>query len=364
MYRRRRVDRVLLFSTMLLLVIGLFVLASASFTVSELRFGTPYFYFRHQLIYGVLTGLLLMFFAARIHYRTWRRFALPLVILSLGLLLMVFLPNIGIEYGGARRWISVGSFSFQPSEILKFTFVVYLAAWLDIRKKEVASLALGLAPFLFMVSFVGFFFLLEPNIGTLGVVSITSLFLFFLGGGRVLQIFLLTSIGFIFIASLVFFQQYSAARIFTFLNPDADPQGAGYQIRQSLIAIGSGGIVGRGFGLSRQKFQYLPEPMGDGIFAIFAEELGFMGSIVLFGLFLVFLWRGMMIAMRAPDRFSQLLVSGIVSMIFVQIIINVGAFSGVIPLTGISLPFISYGGSNLSMLLGEVGVLLNVSRYI
>ena len=179
MHRAKRADRVLLLSTMLILVVGLFILASASFGVSELRFGTPYFYFRHQVIYGVLTGFLLMFFAARFHYRTWRRLAVPLMIFSLGLLLLVLFPNIGIEYGGAKRWLGIGPFSFQPSEIVKFTFIVYLAAWLDIRKKEVGSLSTGLAPFLFMIGFVGFFFLLEPDIGTFGILSISSLFLFF-----------------------------------------------------------------------------------------------------------------------------------------------------------------------------------------
>jgi len=362
--RTGHIDYPLFILTAILLIAGLFILASASFAISKERFGTPYFYLNHQLMNGIAVGLVFLFIASRIKYKYWKALAMPLFILSLTLMLFVILPNFGTEYGGARRWLSIGPITFQPSELLKLSFIIYLAAWLSKRSKEISSFTLGFLPFIIMISFVGFFLLMEPDIGTLGILSITSLFLFFLGGGRLAQIGIAILLGFLLLGSMAFFQSYTFDRITTFLNPGSDPQGSGYQIRQSLIAIGSGGIFGKGFGLSQQKHLYLPEPIGDAIFAVYAEELGFIGSVTLIILFFLFLWRGMIIAIRAPDRFSQLLAAGIISLIFVQIVVNIGSFIGLLPLTGTPLPFISYGGSALAILMGEIGILLNISRYI
>ena len=231
------------------------------------------------------------------------------------------------------------------------------------KKKEIKSFSHGFIPFIFIVSFVGLFLVLQPNISSFIIIAGASLILYFIGGGKSAQIAGAVLLGGLLIVGFMYVVDYNFTRLLVFLHPESDPLGSGYQIKQSLIAIGSGGILGKGFGLSELKYKHLPEPVGDSIFAVFSEELGFTGNLTLIILFLFFFWRGMLIAVRAPDRFGQLLAAGIMLIILLQVVVNIGSFTGLLPITGIPLPFISYGRSAMVALLGSLGILLNISRY-
>ena len=346
----------------ILVVFGLLILASASIGYSIKRFGHPYYYLLRQIILGIGVGSVLFWIGLHLPISLYKRFAPQLLVASMGLLLILFFPGVGFSVGNATRWIHTGPFSFQPSEFLKFAFVAYLASWIHSKRKEVSSFTLGFLPFLMITGFVGLFLYKEPDIGTLGVIAFTSLGMFLLGGGRASQVALAILLGAVVLASIIAAEPYRKDRFFIFLNPDADLQGKGYQIDQARIAIGSGGLFGSGLGLSRQKFSFLPEPMGDAIFAVFAEEFGFVGVCIILTAFLFFFFRGMLVAARAYDSFAQLLAAGITLLVITQVVINIGSLSGLMPLTGIPLPFISYGGTALAFLLFEMGVLLNISR--
>ena len=361
--RAHGVDRILFITTLLLVAVGLFIVASASSGLSMKRFGTPYYFFIHQLVAGAGIGIFLLFGAQHIPYKYWKSFAPFFLIASIFLMALLFVPTFGITHGGAVRWLDFGLFSFQPSEILKFSFLLYLASWLAAKKKEVRTMSFGLVPFLLMIAFSGAFLIFEPDVGTLGVLSLTSAFLFFLGGGRLSHLVIVMLLGVLLLGMLIYAEPYRFSRFAVFLNPSLDRQGIGYQLNQALVAIGSGGIGGKGFGFSFQKLHLLPEPAGDSVFAIVAEESGFVGSLVLLFLFLLFFWRGMLIAQRSRDTFAKLLASGITLLIFIQVVINTGSLLGLLPLTGIPLPFVSYGGTNLAVHLALVGVLLNISKY-
>ncbi len=362
---KRPPDKFLLLIILVLIVLGLFILTSASMGLLARQTGGAGFYnvVVKQAIFALL-GLAVLFVASKINYKIWRKFSFIFFILTFLACFLVFVPGLGFKSGGAKRWIDLGPIFFQPSELLKFGFVVYLSSWLASRKEEVKSFKFGLLPFVIITAFVGILLVMGKDIGTLGIFVLTGLILFFLAGGRVLQIATLIFLGILLLIGLVKLEPYRMERILTFLDPARDQSGSGYQIKQSLIAIGSGGIMGRGFGMSVQKFNYLPEPIGDSIFAVFGEEFGFLGSIVLIGLFLLFLYRGFYISIRAPDDFSRLLASGIVILIITGSLINIGAMTGLLPLTGIPLIFISQGGSALVVSLAEIGVLLNISRYL
>lgn len=361
--RAHGVDRILFITTLLLVAVGLFIVASASSGLSMKRFGTPYYFFIHQLVAGAGVGVVLLFIAQHIPYKYWRSLAPVLLIASVFLMALLFVPKLGISHGGAVRWLDAGFFSFQPSEMLKFSFLLYLTSWLAAKKKEIGTMSFGLMPFLLMMGFGGAFLILEPDVGTLGVLSLTSAFLFFLGGGRLAHLGITMLLGALLLGALIYTEPYRWSRFAVFLNPSLDRQGIGYQLNQSLVAIGSGGIGGKGFGFSFQKLHLLPEPAGDSIFAIVAEESGFVGSLVLLCLFLLFFWRGIMIAQRSRDTFAKLLASGLTLLVFIQVVVNIGALLGLLPLTGIPLPFVSYGGTSLAVHLAQVGILLNISKH-
>lgn len=360
----KSIDRQLIFTVVVLIVVGTLILASASIVLSQKRFGSSFYYILHQLAYGGLIGVILMAVFSRVHYKNWRKFSLPFLIISLFLMTLVFLPSLGFSSGGARRWLSLGPIIFQPSEILKFAVIMYLATWLDTKREEVKTVSYGFFPFIVMISIVGVFLVMQPDIGTLGVIVATSAVLYFLGGGRITQLISLGLLGMIALFLLVQIEPYRFNRFTTFFNPAIDQKGISYQINQSFIAIGSGGFWGLGLGQGIQKYNYLPEPMGDSIFAIAAEEFGFLGSVALIGLFLFFTYRGFTIAKFAPDAFSRFLAAGITSSIAIQAFTNIAAISGLLPLTGIPLPFISYGSTSLIMTLASVGVLMNISRSL
>lgn len=357
------VDKPLLYTTAVLLAGGFLVLASASIVLSQKNFGTIGYYTMRQFLMGGLGGAALFLISLHMPYHWWRRAALPLMIFSFLLLAVLFIPELSLAAGGARRWIDLGFLSFQPSEILKLSFVIYLASWLDARRQEVASVPYGMIPFAIMLGIVGVFILMQPDIGTLGVIGLTAVALYFIGGGRKTQVAAFAALAVAVFYFVVQLAPYRLARIAVFLNPHLDPQGIGYQIKQAFIAIGSGGFFGLGFGKSLQKYSYLPEPIGDSIFAVYAEELGFLGSVILISLFSFFLWRGIKIARNAPDVFGKFLAAGVVISITSQAFINMAAISGLLPLTGIPLPFVSYGGTSLAITLASVGILLNISKH-
>lgn len=356
------VDSPLLFCTGSLLIVGLLVLSSASLGVGALRFDDSYYYVKHQLFFGVAVGAFLFLLGLSLNVSLWKKYALFLLLGSFIITALVFIPGIGFRFSGAQRWIHAAGLSIQPAELLKFSFVVYLSAWLANRKKHITSFSEGFMPFLLMTGIVGFLLVLQPDVGTLGVLSLTALSLFFIAGGKLKQIAAAIFIGVLLLGVLVLVEPYRMSRILTFVNPNSDTLAGGYQIHQALVAIESGGIFGKGFGFGTQKFRNLPEPLGDSIFAVFAEEMGFVGSMVLLLLFAFFIIRILHIAKNVTDGFSALLVAGFGFLIFWQAFINIGAISGVLPLTGLPLPFVSYGGTTLAFLLGEVGIILNISR--
>ncbi len=360
--KSRSLDKVLLAVIGTLLVLGLITLASASSAYSQRNFGSPYAMLLRQLGLGLGAGTILFFAGLKIPPATFRKYAPLILIVSLLLVLGVFVPGLGPRIKGAHRWIYIGPLSFQPSEVLKLAVIIYLAAWMSSRKKEVSTFSYGFIPFLAITGFISLFLILEPDIGTLGIILLTSLGVFFMGGGRAMQIIAAVGLGLALVLLLILLSGYRQDRLATFLDPQSDTQRTGYQLDQSLIAIGSGGLFGRGLGYSRQKYAYLPEPAGDAVFAIFAEEFGLLGVVVLLAIFLTFFIRGMMVAVHAPDAFSALLASGITLLVVVQVIVNIGALSGIFPLTGIPLPSVSYGGTALAFLLFEMGILLHISQ--
>ena len=363
MSKPKHIDNTLLYILFALILFGLVMIASAGIAYSKARFSDPYYFFKHQLIYGVLPGLLVLYSVQKIHYSFWRKISLPLFIGALAFLVLVFIPGIGSRVYGASRWIYLGSFSFQPSEMMKLAIILYLSAWLEKREHKIKDFYDGLMPFVFVIGIVSFLLIKQPDMGTLGVTILIAMSIYFISGARMSHIASMGIFGLAALYILVRLESYRMNRLLVFMHPELDPRGIGYQINQALLAIGSGGIFGVGLGHSMQKFNYLPEPVGDSIFAIIGEELGLVGGSVLVILFLSFAMRGLRIAKNAPDRFSKLVAVGIVSWVTSQAFINIAAISGLIPLTGVPLPFISYGGTSLIFLMVAAGILLNISKY-
>ena len=346
-----------------MVVIGLLTLSSASVVLSYENFGTRLYYFGHQLVYGGVFGMIALAVTSRIEYRTWKKYAIWALIATLALLVAVFIPGLAFEYGGARRWISVGGLTLQPTEVVKLTFLLYLATWLEKREKGIHDVQAGFLPFLAIIGVIAFLIMLQPDLGTMLVIISTAILVYFVAGAPWKHLLWLAGAGVIMVILLIQIAPYRLNRLDVFLNPEKDPQGIGYQVDQARLAIGSGGLTGRGIGQSIQKHNYLPEPIGDSVFAIMAEELGFVRITVIVLMYAIIAWRGFLIARHAPDLYGRLVASGITGWIVFQAFMNMGAISGLIPLTGIPLPFISYGGSALLFTLAGVGVLLNISRY-
>ncbi|MDD3888070.1 MAG: putative lipid II flippase FtsW [Patescibacteria group bacterium] len=360
---KQKPDYVFLVVTLILIVFGLIMLSSASVVLSYQNFGNNYYYFTHQLLFGVLIGLVAMFVAYKIDYHKWKKFAALMLILTLVLLILVFIPGLGFEYGGARRWVNLGPLgTIQPTEIAKLTFLLYLATWLDKRSQGIKDWKYSFAPFLFMLAVVGTLTVLQPDVGTMSVIMLMSIVVYFVAGGKLTHLGILGVGAVLIMMLLIKIAPYRMSRFTVFLNPELDPQGIGYQINQSLLAVGSGGILGRGLGKSIQKHNYLPEASGDSIFAVIAEEMGFVRIIFLLLLFLFFAYLGFRIAKRAPDMYGKLIATGITAWVILQALINISAMISLIPLTGIPLPFISYGGSAIISLLAACGIMLNISK--
>lgn len=357
------IDKPLLFSVLALMVFGLIMISSAGIIYSQTRFGDAYYFFRRQLFFGAIPGLLVMYFVQKIDYHYWKKITFPLFLVSIIFLLLLFVPGIGIKVYGATRWIDLGPISFQPSEMAKFALIIYLATWLESKgERRIRDFFEGLVPFMGIVGLLGFLILKQPDMGTLGVLVLIAVSIFFVSGAKISHLLALGSFGFLIVFLLVKLEPYRFDRILAFLDRGGDPQGIGYQINQALLAVGSGGVFGLGLGHSRQKFNYLPEPVGDSIFAIIGEELGMIGALILVGLFLTLAYRGFSIAKNAPDEFGRLVAIGIIAWIVFQAFINIAANTALVPLTGIPLPFVSYGGTSLIFLLFAIGVLMNISK--
>lgn len=315
-----------------------------------------------QLLLGLVCGSIACFFLAHLDYRKWRPYTPYFFGGAILLTLLTFVPGIGLELKGAARWVVVGPITFQPEEVLKLATVAFLAAIYAAKMKAVPTLRGGIVPLVGIAGPAALILILQPNTAGVVMLGAASVGVLFAAGGRLLHIGLLVllGIGAVGMAALVY--PHVTDRIETFLNAAADPQGAGWQIQQSLIAVGSGGFAGRGLGQSMQKFSYLPEPIGDSIFAVAGEEFGFAGSVVLVLLFMTLALLGLRIAARSPDPFGGLLVTGIVILIVGQSFFNMASTLGLVPLVGVPLIFVSHGGTALAMALAEAGVILSVSR--
>lgn len=355
---RKKPDYWLLLIVIGLSLFGLVMIGSASILVAFEKFGGAhnYYYVGKQAL-SLILGIFAMLITMNIDYKKWRRFSLWMLVLTILFLVIALIPGLGEEAKGASRWIQIGAFSFQPSEIAKLSFIIYLASWFSKRIGKI-----NIIPLLIMLAVISALIIAQPDLGTLTVIVGIAIAMFFAAGGSYIQ--LLSGSLLIAVAFIVFIRSsaYRWQRFLTFINPSSESLGAGYHINQSLLAIGSGGIWGLGFGRSIQKYLYLPEPYTDSIFAIIAEELGFLRSFLIIVVFAILAWYGFRIARRAPDNFGRLLAIGIIFWITFQAFVNIGALSGVLPLTGVPLPFISYGGTSLIATLAAVGILLNISK--
>ncbi len=355
-------DKSLISAVLFLIAFGLVMLFSASSVVSYSRYANTYHYFIRQFIW-VLASLGVFYFVSRIDYRVLKKFAVFFLFSSIILLLLVFVPGLRSEYGTARSWINIFGMSLQPSELVKLSFLIYLATWLEAKKGELNEFSSGIFPFLVILTVISVLMLLQPDLGTLFIIALTSMVVFFVGGGKLSHIFMV-----VILACLALFlmlslkSNYQSDRFKCVKDPNYSAQDKCYQINQSLIAVGSGGWFGRGIGQSRQKFMYLPEVWGDSIFPIIAEELGFVFSTLLLLLYLFIFYRGIIIARTAPDIYGSALATGIVVWLSVQSFLNIGGMTNLIPMTGVPLPFISAGGSAILSNLIAMGILVNISK--
>lgn len=358
----RHVDGVLAIILAALVVGGGMIFTSAAFGLLARGSLNMSSVFLSHLGLGVGLGMAGLIAGAMMDYRTWRRFAPHIFVFALILTLMVFVPHIGMEHGGGRRWIVISRFSLQPSEILKLATIIFAAAYFAMIKQRAATTSWGLGGFLGIIAIPALILVLQPDIGTLSVIVFATLAIFWSAGARARDIGILMVLGALALGALFFTKPYIRDRITTFLDPSQGQQAESYQVHQSLIAIGSGQLFGRGFGQGIQKFTYLPEPMGDSIFAVAGEELGFVGTTFIVLLFLAFGLRGFHVALKTKDPFGAYLAIGIAAYLTIEAFINMASMLSMAPLTGIPLTFVSQGGSAMLMSLTSAGVLLGVSR--
>ncbi len=348
-------DRWLLIGTIVLAAIGILMVYDSSVAIAIRDFADPYHYVRDQVKWLAL-GFITFGVLSNVSYQVWRRFAVPAILGTMALLVAVFIPGFGVHALGAHRWLNFGIFILQPAELAKLSLILYLSAWFSTKERG------RLVAFLLLVGMIVGLVILEPDLGTAMTLLATALVLYFLSGapiGHFLALLPLVAVGG---GALAVFEPYRMRRVLTFLHPEVDPLGASYHIRQVLLSLGSGGFFGVGLGKSRQKYEYLPEANTDSIFAIIGEETGFVGTIVVIALFLFLLWRCFRVARRTQEPFGKLLALGIGSWIGIQTFVNIGSMVAVLPLTGVPLPLISYGGSNLVITLGALGMIYNVSK--
>lgn len=360
--RAHKPDYLIILCLAFLVIFGLVTLASASSNLGETKFNDSFYYLKHQVFYGLSVGLVGFLAAYKIYYRKYQKWAVFLLIFSIALLILVFTP-LGFKAGGSERWVHLGPITFQPAEFLKITFVLYIAAWLAGDKERYRSFYSGFVPLFIIFGLIAGLLFKQPATTTVVIIVASALIVYFVSGAKLRYVLGMGILGAAFLAALIYITPYRFERILNFLDPNANPLGGGYHINQALIAIGSGGLTGVGFGQSTTKIQYLPEPIGDSIFAVVAEEMGFIGSLALIAIFAVFILRILLLAKKSKDRFGKLLLVGFGSLIALQVFVNVAAISGLIPLTGVPLPFISYGGTALAVFMTMGGIIVNISKY-
>jgi cell division protein FtsW len=351
-----KADPWLVVSIIVLSMFGVLMVYDSSVAIALRDFGDQYYYVKEQLKWFVL-GFTAFLFFAKIPYTVWRHYALPLLIGTLVLLMAVFIPGAGIRAYGAHRWINFGFFVLQPAELAKLTMIFYLSAWFSHPEKG------RFGAFLIFLGMVVGLVMLEPDLGTSLIITSIAMILYFYSGAPLKHFMFMVPMLLVVVLTLAVIAPYRMQRLTTFFNRQADPLGSSYHIQQVLLGLGSGGWTGVGIGKSRQKYEYLPEANTDSIFAIIGEETGFIGAMLVISVYLSIIWRGYAIALRAKEIFGRLLALGITSWVAVQTMINLGAMVALIPLTGVPLPFISYGGSSFIILLSAMGILLNISKH-
>jgi cell division protein FtsW len=351
----RRFDIALLLLVIFLTVFGILMIYNASSVIALRDFGDKFHYFKDQLIW-LLIGYTALIFLSFIDYHWLFALAVPILVITIIILFGVFIPGIGVYTLGAHRWINLHFFVLQPAELIKLSLAIYLSAWFSNKEKE------RFLAFCMLIGLVLLLIILQPDMGTAGVVLFEGLIMYYLSGGSIWHFMALVPVIAISGIVLIGMAPYRLARLTAFLQMDKSLDNTSYHVKQALIALGSGGIFGVGLGNSLQKYEYLPENVTDSIFAIIAEELGFIGASVLIIIFFIIIWRGFLISFRAKDKFGKLLAASIVSFLGIQFLINLASMTALIPLTGIPLPFISYGGSALVIDLSSIGILLNISK--
>lgn len=356
------IDRFFLFSVGALTIVGFVIFLSASLGLlaqNGASFGT----IALKQSISLTIGIVLFFVFSRIKYARIRKYAFFVFLGSIIVNLLLFIPNLTLYHGGASRWVDIGFVSFQPSEFLKIAFIIYIAAWANFAKDRIKSMKFGLLPYLMVTGILSLLLLAQSDTDTLVIIGFTGMVMLVIAGLPWKHAVLAVALFAIGLGAVIWFRPYALERVKTYLDHGNDSQGAGYQINQSLIAIGSGQLAGRGFGQSVQKFGYLPEPIGDSIFAVAAEEFGFIGSIVLLALYVSLAISSFRIGTRAPDTFGGLLAIGISILIIIESFMNMAAMLGLIPLSGLPLLFVSHGGTALIIVLAASGIVANVSKY-
>ncbi len=357
---KRQIDYIILVITILLVVFGLIELASASSGLGKIQFNNPYYYLEHQIMYGISLGLLGFFSALYIPYKVWKKIS-PLLLGINVLMILLLFTHLGVDAGGAERWLRIGKLAFQPTEFLKITLVLYLSSWLSSGRADRKGIQEGLIPFVSIVGFISLMLLLQHSTSAMVMLLVGATAVYFVGGAKTKYILYVGGAAAAILVLAVLITPYRMQRILTFLHPNQNTSGAAYQINQSLITIGSGGFWGVGYGQSQTK-EYLPARINDAIFAVIAEEFGFIGATILILAYLFYITRCFLLAKETRDPFGRLVLVGFATIIGAQTFIHVGATSGLIPLTGVPLPYISYGGSSLAAFMTMSGLMLNISR--
>ncbi len=347
--------RSLFFFPIILSIVGLFFVFEASSVKALSDYGDSFHLFKLQFVW-ICFGIAAMIFFSYFDYHKLYYFAFPLMMTTILLLIVVLIPGIGSKAGGARRWLDLGVINFQPTEIAKFSVIIYLSSWFLYKERK------RFFSFIALLGLLVFLIILQPDMGTAIIVFTISIIIYFLAGIQLSYLIVLIPLAFIGFIGLVKISPYRFRRLLAFLNPSLDPQGIGYHINQILISLSNGGLLGQGFGASRQKYFFLPEAHTDSIFAIIIEEFGFIGGLILILAFFALVYRIYLVAVHAPDKFGKFLSGGILAYFSLQIIINLAGIVNLLPLTGVPLPFISYGGSNLLVSFALMGILLNISR--
>jgi len=354
---------VLIGSVMALVFIGLIFVFSSSFAISQELHGNTRYFATRQLI-GASIGLVAFILLARIDYRIWQRLSSPIIWVSLALLAAVLIPGVGHEENGAQRWIQIGSLpALQPSEFAKLAVCIYIAAWLAAKGDDIKRIPLGLVPFCLIIGVIGALLMLEPDLGTFAAIACIGVVMFFLGGATIRHMSILLAGGSAVLFAIVVVAGYGMERIRAFFNAEEVAQEAGFQIINLVSTLGSGGLTGVGLGASRQKFFYVPSAHTDGVFAIIGEETGILGGLIVLSVFALLIYRGIRAGMRAEDRFGTLLAFGIVAWFALQAFFNVAGVTRTIVLTGIPLPFLSFGSSALIASMAAAGILVSISRH-